>query len=128
MITLNQFAKSKWSLLVFQKNKRIFASKKKGLRPILDYLKKIKKRRNLIIFDKIIGGGAALLFTLIKPKIIYTKIISQKGLNILKKYNISCQFLKKVKRIIDHSKECQMEKLSKNKSPKEFYKILKQDF
>jgi hypothetical protein len=61
---------SKYSLAVYEKNKLIFSSQDKGLRPLFDCLEKLAGKSGLILHDKIIGMAAAKL-------IVYSEIIAE---------------------------------------------------
>jgi hypothetical protein len=61
---------SKYSLAVYEKNKLIYSSQDKGLRPLFDCLEKLEGKSGLILHDKIIGMAAAKL-------IVYSGIIAE---------------------------------------------------
>lgn len=126
MYSLNRFQNSTYSLLVYQNNKRIFSSQASALKPLLFFLKKKLSNNNLIIYDKIIGRAAALLLVLVKPQKIYTPILSYSAEKVLQQHKIAVEFKKQVQFISDYSKEkmCSWEKLAKDKTPQQFYKIL----
>ena len=47
---------------------------------------------NYVSADKVIGKGAALLYTLLGIKEIYALIISESALQVFKKHNIACTY------------------------------------
>lgn len=128
MYNLEKFTKSHWHLVVVSCQKRIFQSKARGPNPLIIYIKKFaRKFVHLVVYDKIVGRAAALLLVNLKPKKVYTPIISQGGVFVLKKYKIPFEAKNRVKYITDiASKElCQWEKLAKNKTPAAFWKLVK---
>jgi len=126
MYSLNRFQKSSYSLVVYQNNKRIFTSQASALKPLLFFFRKNLSNNNLIIYDKIIGRAAALLLVLANPQKIYTPILSYSAEKVLQQHKIAVEFKKQVQFISDYTKEkmCGWEKLAKDKTPQQFYKIL----
>jgi len=61
---------SKYSLALWERNKLIYFSGDKGLRPLFDCLEKQKGKSGLILHDKVIGLAAAKL-------IVYSGIITE---------------------------------------------------
>lgn len=124
MMSLTEFKKSHWNFIVYYQGKIIFRSKKHRLLPLINYLKKNNEKKGIIVFDKTIGRAAALLLTLIKPRVVYTLIISLPALRIFKKHKIKVEYFQKVRNIIEQGKICLMEELSKNKKANNFYRVL----
>lgn len=115
------------SLHVYYDNNLIYSSKKDGLLPLLEYIQNNNSINNpVIIFDKIAGNAAALLAIKAGCNKIYSPLASQLAINTLNKYDIKYHFLHVIPYIqkIGHTDICPMEKLSLNKEPEEFYKLI----
>lgn len=74
-------------------------------------------------FDKILGKAAALLFSYVKVKAVYSLKASNAGVSTLKENNIKCISEKIIPYILNSQRNdiCPMEKLAYDKSPKSFY-------
>jgi len=128
-----KFLESAWELEVClpagrQGMKIIFRSKKSGVRGLLDFINKRGRRhRNLVIFDKIVGRGAALLAVYLRAKEVYGSLGSESAAETLRKYKIKFYFQKIIPSILDKNQTdiCPIEKLSFNKTPKELYHYLR---
>jgi len=88
-----EFLKSSWGLELWLGDKLacppklgelrrgipIFRSKKSGVRGLLDFINERREPcRNLVVFDKIVGRGAALLAAYLKAKERVEAIIKKK--------------------------------------------------
>lgn len=123
-----KFLKSSWGLEIYYQEKAIFKSKKAGVKGLLDFIKKYDRRYGgVVIFDKIVGRGAALLAVYLRAQAFYGKTGSKLARKILKKSKIKFYFQKTVPSILNKKKTdlCPFEKLSLNKTPKQFYNSLK---
>lgn len=123
-----KFLKSSFELEIWSKEEIIFRSKKPGIKGLIDFIKKYdQKFRGLMIFDKIVGQGVALLSIYLKAKEVYGKVGSKLATRTLKKFKIKFYFKKIVPKILNKKKDnsCPIEKLSLNKTPKEFYNSIK---
>ena len=129
-----RFLKTAWGLEVClpagrQGFKIIFPSKKSGVRGLLDFVNEQgEKHEGMIIFDKIVGQAVAFLAAYLKAKEVYGGTGSELAARSLEKYKISFYFQKTIPNILNQDKTdlCPMEKLSLDKTPKEFYNSLKQ--
>lgn len=122
-----RFLKSAWELEVWEKDKVVFRSKESGVRGLLDFIEEQgRAKKNLIVFDKVVGRGAAFLVILIKADTIYGKLGSELAVQALKKYKIKFYFKETVSNIMNRDKTgiCPFEQLSLGKTPEEFYKCL----
>lgn len=123
-----KFLKTAWGLEVWAENEIIFRSKKSGVLGLLDFIKKHgRKHKNIVIFDKIVGQGVALLAAYLRAKEVYGKTGSRLAAKSLKGYKIKFYFHKTVPNILNKKKTdlCPIEKLSFTKTPKQFYDNLK---
>ncbi len=122
--SLRDFLASGDSLKVYEADKLIFASEKAGLLPLLEYIDRFSSRyRQVRIFDKIMGNGAALLSVLTNCQEVYSPLGSQLALSTLDKYHISYHITNVVPYILKTpgGEMCPMEKLSLHKDPEEFH-------
>ena len=126
----NDFLISQDSLWVYEEDNLVFKSNGDGLQPLLEYLDRFGSRPAKIkIFDKIMGNAAALLSVKAGGREVYSPLSSELAIQTLDNYHIEYHFTKVVPYIEKADKQgmCPMEALSVNKSPQEFYEVLKQN-
>lgn len=78
--------------------------------------------------DKVIGKGAALLYVLLKIKIVHTNIISEPALKVFKDNNIDIKYETLVPNIFNHFNTgfCPIEAVTKNiDNPIEALEVIK---
>lgn len=124
------------ALVVVKNGEIIFKSIDKGIKPMYILATEMKaKSIGASLADRVIGKGAAILCGYIGIKEVYTELISEGGITVLKKYNIpytmdeSCPYIKNR----DKTDYCPIEKLSLDKedpvlllqSIKEFFASIK---
>lgn len=123
-----KFLKSSFGLEIWSAKKIVFRSRKEGIKGLVDFIKKYNYRfKDLIIFDKTLGQGAALLSVYLKVKAVYGKTGSKLAGETLKKFKIKFYFQKIIPNILNKKGDdlCPIEKLSLKKKPKEFYDLIK---
>lgn len=123
-----EFLESSFGLEVWADKKNIFRSEKRGIKGLVDFIQKCDRGfKNLIIFDKIVGRGVALLAVYLKAEAVYGKIGSESAVIIFKEFKIKFYFKKTVLSILNNNKDnlCLIEKLSLNKKPEEFFDLIK---
>lgn len=105
------------TLVVVKDGEIIFKSKERGIKPMFILATELKeKARGGVLADRVIGKGGAILSGYIGIKELYSKLISQAGIERLEYYNIpysmdrSCEYIK------NRSKTdyCPIEKISMN--------------
>ena len=119
-----KFLMSSDSLHVYEASEIIFTSDKAGLLPLLKYIDRFSSyHQQVIIFDKIMGNGAALLSVLANCQKVYSPLGSQLAISTLDKYHIRYHITNTVPYIrkTPRGEMCPMEKLSLHKDPEEFY-------
>ena len=124
----NDFLTSADALRVYDGDRLLFASTKDGLQPLLEYIAGIAPHQNdITIFDKIMGNAAALLSVKADCHRLYSPLASQLAINTLTDYNIECHFTEIVPYIQNREGQgmCPMEELSLNKTPEQFYQLLR---
>jgi len=111
---------------VFSHGRLVFHSREHNVRPVIKLIDR-KLENPLVIYDKYIGRAAALLFSLVRPKRIYTPIISVLGTQTLNQYHIPYTAKKRVSHLMNIASTgtCRWEKLSVGKKPYEFLKLVK---
>jgi hypothetical protein len=115
------------TLQVYKGDKLIFQSDKDRLLPLVEYIDKFSARnRNVVIFDKIVGRAAALLFIKANCREVYSPLGSQLAADVLGKRGTKYYFNRTVPCIqTPEGKMCPMEALSIGKEPEEFYKLIR---
>ena len=122
--TFNEFLTSRDTLRVYKESRLLFASGKKRLLPLLEYIDKLTPyEKEVIVFDRVVGNAAALLLKKIFCHEVYSPLGSQHAARTLDSSDISYHFTETVPYIQNQSQQdmCPMEKLSLNKNPEEFY-------
>lgn len=101
---------------VLTNNKRVLKeSKDRGIKPIFHTFKVDKNLfKNASVADRVIGKAAAMFLVEGGVKYLYTDIISQSAYKLLLDNGIEVEYLQKVERILNRTKDdfCPMEKLS----------------
>lgn len=93
----------------------IFKSGGKGIRPLYELVKEnVELISNASVADKVVGRGAALLYSLLNIKELYINLVSEEGMKVLDNYKISYIAHGKCDYIMNNSKDdyCPIEKLS----------------
>ncbi len=124
----NDFLISGETFQIYEGSKLLFTSNRGGLLPLCEYIDRFNPyHHGTVAFDKIMGNAAALLCVKANCLQVYSPLGSQTAVKTLDTYGIRYHFTQIVPYIQQpHSEEmCQMEKLSIDKSPDEFYKIMR---
>ena len=128
MRMFDDFMASSDSLRVYHGKKLIFSSTRERLLPLVEYLDGCRSdRRQVVIYDKIVGNAAALLSVLANCHEIYSPLGSQLAVATLEKYCVAYHLAEIIPyiRISDSPDMCPMEKLSIDMDPEEFYTKVK---
>ena len=123
----NRFLTGSDTLQVYKGSKLLFASNKDRLLPLLEYIDRFAHYHQVVIFDKIMGNAAALLAVKASCREVYSPLGSQLAIKTLDKYHIKYHLTETVPCIQKANGEdmCPMEKLSMNREPEEFYKLIR---
>ena len=124
----NEFLMSGNTIWVYKGDRRLFTSNQRGILPLLEYIETLAPyNTEIIIFDKVVGNAVALLSVTAGSKAVYSPLGSSLAVKTLRNYGIRYQFIQTVPYIQNRNQDdmCPMEKLSINKSPEEFYPIVK---
>jgi hypothetical protein len=123
-----EFAKSDFTLQIFLEKEIIFQSKEEGVSGLMKFIEKYGRQNNdVVIFDKVVGNAAALLFAFLGAKEVFSVMGSQPAEKTLGKFKIKFYFQKTIPNILnrDETDLCPFEKRSLLKTPEEFYNCLK---
>lgn len=124
-----KFLASKSELEILTEDEVIFRSRDRGVKGLMKFIiKNNHTYKDLIIFDKKVGRGVALLAIFLGAKMVFGEIGSSLAKEILKKARIDFYFKKIVPNILNKKGNdlCFIEKLSIGKTPAEFYSLLKE--
>ena len=124
----NEFLLSDNTLQVYKDSKLLFSSNKDRLLPLLEYIDRFAPyHRQVVAFDKIMGNAAALLSVEAGCQEVYSPLGSQLTVKTFEKYSIKYHITKIVPYIQQPNggDMCPMEKLSLDKGPEEFYKVIR---
>ncbi len=128
MRVFDDFMASSDSLRVYHSRKLIFSSTREKLLPLVEYLDGCcSYRRQVVIYDKIVGNAAALLSVLANCREIYSPLGSQLAVATLERYRVAYHLAEIIPYITksDSPDMCPMEKLSIDMEPEEFYTRVK---
>ena len=106
-----------YTFVLLNGNDTIITSNKKGIIPLMEIIQKNENLlNNSVVADKVIGKAAALLMTGFKVRALYTDLMSQKAIEVLKQSSIIYQYQKCVDYVQNRAKngQCPMEKLTKD--------------
>ncbi|MBE6571247.1 MAG: DUF1893 domain-containing protein [Ruminococcaceae bacterium] len=76
----------------FTDGNRVYKSRERGVKPLLSYLDEGIDTKDLCAADKVIGKAAAFLYVLLGIKWVYADVISQKALEVFRKYGVEISF------------------------------------
>jgi hypothetical protein len=120
----NEFLVSNDKLRVYSGDRLIFTSSRDGLSSLIEYIDKLSPlKKDVSVFDRVVGNAAALLLKRIFCREVYGPLGSELAVKTLRRFGIDYHFAEIVPYIRGRGQEgmCPMEKLSLGKSPEEFY-------
>ncbi|QXM07124.1 DUF1893 domain-containing protein [Crassaminicella indica] len=109
--------KEAYTLVIVKEGKVIFSSKDKGIKPMYTAVYSIKEKlEGASVADRIIGRAAAILCKYAKIKALYTKVISDSAVSVLKNSDILFRYEEKSLYIKnrDQTGICPVEQLSQD--------------
>lgn len=113
--------------VVFCRGEQMIILDGKGIKPLLELMKKQIALSEYSVADKIVGKAAALLFIKMKVSSVYGSVMSEKARDIFLHYNIPFFYKTLTKEIINRRGNdlCPMEKAVENvNDPDKAYVIL----
>ena len=113
--------------VVFCRGEQMIILDGKGIKPLLELVKKQIALSEYSVADKIVGKAAALLFIKMKVSSVYGSVMSEKARDIFLHYNIPFFYKTLTKEIINRRGDdiCPMEKAVENvNDPEKAYAIL----
>ena len=123
--SLEYFSKLKWSLVVIKKDKIIYKSRMRRLKPLIFCIKKLgKDLRGAVVFDRTVGQASAILLKFAGINKVLAPTVSKAGKKFLEKNKIKLEYFEEVKFIAGRSNDevCPMEKMSQELGEKAFIK------
>ena len=117
------------TLRIYDGGRLVFSSRKDRLLPLMDYISSGgSQRRDVTVYDKVMGNGAALLAVMIHAAEVCSPLGSEVAVETLEKYGIKYNIDHIVPRIKrpDGKGLCPMEELSLGRDPEEFYRALRE--
>jgi len=87
---------------VFVCGEKVLTSQTRGVKPLLDLYESGQNCSGFSAADKVVGNGAAWLYTLLKVKRLYSRIISSQAKTTLEKFNIAFDYGELVPAIFNH--------------------------
>jgi hypothetical protein len=122
-----RFVDSSDTFRVYHQGKIIFKSRGERLSPLLDYIDRfVPQVKDVVIFDRIVGNAAALLFKKAYCREVYSPLGSEFAVQTLSEQGIKYHFSRTVPYILNQAGDdiCPMEKLSLGKNTEEFFQHL----
>lgn len=131
-VYINKLSREGLNLLIIKNNKRLYASKKGGMAPILEAINLLGLQTlvGTTVIDKIVGKAAALLISFFKAKDVYTRLLSRSAIEVLEKHGIRYSSERVVENIRkrDDTDICPFEKMVLEiEDPKEGYEKLSRE-
>ena len=123
-----EFLTSDDTLRIYDGDRLVFSSKKERLMPLMEYLGGVaSQHQKVTIFDKVMGNAAALLSVKAGCREVRSPLGSELAVKTLDSYSVTHHLNATVPYITqaDGKTMCPMEKLSIDKEPEEFYRVLK---
>lgn len=78
-----------------------FTSKQRGVAPLLKFIESGLNFNGYSAVDKVVGGGAALLYAYMGVKSVYCCVVSEQALPVFEKYGVRCEYEERTPRIIN---------------------------
>ena len=128
-ITIREFQASDDTLRIYKGDRLLFSSDRERLLPLMEYIETCTPyEKDVTVLDRVVGNAAALLLERIFCIETYSELGSNLAEETLKKLGISYRFSRTVPYIENNRRDglCPMEQLSIDKTPEEFYQLLKE--
>lgn len=77
---------------IVQKGDRILTSRRRGIRPLLEWIAQGEDLRGASAADKIVGKAAALLYVLMGVKEVFAGTLSESGLAVLTRNGVQAEY------------------------------------
>ena len=77
---------------IVQKGDRILTSRRRGIRPLLEWIAQGEDLRGASAADKIVGKAAALLYVLMGVKEVFAGTLSESGLAVLTRKGVQAEY------------------------------------
>mgnify|MGYP001203533390 CR=1 FL=1 len=91
-ILKEKLSKNNHSCVIGNGKEILYTSEEKGIKPLLDFYNNYADKGPVYIADKIIGKGAAFLIILLSAEGLYTPVVSESALDLLKKNSVHVEY------------------------------------
>ncbi len=97
--------------LVVCKNGKVYISKDRGIRPLIDLIESKEDLRGAVAADKVVGKAAALLYALMGVKAVCADTLGESAVKVFEKHSIGYHYRTLTESIINRQKTglCPME-------------------
>ncbi len=97
---------------VLEKDGKIFTSRERGIRPLIDWLDSGEDFRGGTAADKVVGKAAAFLYVRLGIRKLYAEVLAESGLSVLRAHAIEAEYGTLTLKIINRegTDQCPMEK------------------
>ena len=126
---ISEFQASDDTLRIYKEDRLLFSSNRERLLPLMEYIEThTPYEKDVTVLDRVVGNAAALLMVKIYCKETYSELGSKLAEETLKQLGIDYHFARTVPYIENNQRDgmCPMEQLSIDKTPEEFYQLLKE--
>ena len=89
--------------LALVKGDEVYTSRKKGVRPLLEFLDTGMDFSGFSAADKVVGRGAAFIYLALGVRHVYASVVSESALRLLTEGGIAVEFGEVVPRILNRS-------------------------
>lgn len=114
--------------IALAKGHDVIVSDLRGISPLMEMIENGFDLKGYSLADQVVGKAAAFLFVKVGVKECYAKVISEKAMETLRRFNIPCRYDNLVPYIINRSKTgmCPMEEtVLLEEDPVRAYELLK---
>ena len=77
---------------VLEKDGKIFTSRERGIRPLIDWLDSGEDFRGGTAADKVVGKAAAFLYVRLGIRKLYAEVLAESGLSVLRAHAIEAEY------------------------------------
>lgn len=92
--------------------KRLYTSTRRGIAPLVEVLERALPVRDAVVYDRIVGKAAALLYVCMGIKEVHASVLSMKAVDVFREYRIPFTYETLTEHIVDRKGDgvCPMEK------------------
>lgn len=123
----NSLLKGEYTCVLSNGEKELFSTKR-GVKPLLEWLDTGEDFSSFYAADKVVGTATAFLYVLLKVQGVYARVISKRGVQVLKNNAIFVEYEDVVENIINRKGDgiCPFEEaVLQETDPEKAYEIIK---